>query len=143
MITAAPPFLAFRFAVSIDGLEVGGFSEVSGLDLTMTIQDYAEGGLNDFVRKFPGPVTQANIVLKRGVADRSLWDWFAELRRGVITYRSGSITVMDPTGQNPLMRVDFLNAVPAKWSGPALDAGQGKVAVESLELAHQGLEWQG
>lgn len=135
------PFLSFRFSVSIDGLRVGGFSEVSGLELTTTTHDYAEGGLNDYVLKFAGPVTQANIVLKRGIVDRSLWDWFADLLRGKVTYRNGSINVLDPTGQQPEMRVDFLNAFPAKWTGPSLDASQGKVAVETLELAHQGLDW--
>lgn len=135
------PFLSFRFTVSLGGPDVGGFSEVSGLELTNTLHDYAEGGLNGFVRKFPGPVTQTNIVLKRGIVDRSLWTWFADQMAGRVAPRSGSVSVFDATGEMMQMRIDFRNALPAKWTGPSLDAAQGKVAVETLEIAHQGLTW--
>ena len=136
------PYLAFRFEISIDGIVAGGFSAASGLELATTMQQYAEGGRNDFIHNLPGPVKQSNIVLKRGIVDRSLWNWYAELLKGSVVYKNGSIVIYSLDGADSEMRVDFLRAIPAKWSGPSLESSQAQVAVESLELAHHGLTWQ-
>lgn len=138
---SADPYLAFRFEVAIDGEFSGGFSEVSGLEVTTTIQQYAEGGQNGFVHNLPGPVRQSNIVLKRGIVDRRLWNWYAAFMQGEVRYKGGSITVFGTDGTSVHMRVDFRRALPAKWSGPALDAQQAQIAVETLELSHHGLSW--
>ena len=61
------PFLAFNFAVEIEGLLVGGFSEVSGLESTIEVEEYREGGVNGFVHKLPGATTHANLVLRHGL----------------------------------------------------------------------------
>ena len=134
------PFLAFRFLVKVDGLPaVGGFSECSGLQVDTEVLDYAEGGVNDHVRKFPTRTKQTNITLKRGVVDRLLWDWYADIARGTIRYRNGAVHVKDLAGGQDLMVWEFSLAFPCKFIGPELNAMQSAVAVETFELAHQGL----
>ena len=134
------PILAFRFAVTIDDLPVAGFSECSGLQLEMEVHDYPEGGMNAAIRRFPGHTKQTNITLKRGIVDRSLWEWFYDTTQGKVTLRSGSIVVHDPSGSQDEMKWTFERAFPAKLVGPELNATQNSVAVETLELCHEGLK---
>jgi phage tail-like protein len=134
------PFLAFRFEVKVDGLSVGGFSECSGLQLETEVLEYSEGGLNTHVLKFPTRTKQANIVLKRGIVDRELWDWYYALSQGQTRRRNGSIVARSASGEQVVMEWQFRSAFPCKWSGPELNASQSSVAVETLELCHQGLE---
>jgi phage tail-like protein len=134
------PFVVFRFELKIDNFPVAGFSECGGLTLECEVQDYNEGGLNAFVRKFPGRTKQTNITLKRGIVDRQVWDWFYDQSQGTVRLRSGSILVRDPSGENVVMEWWFDSAFPSKWVGPELNASQNNVAVETLELVHQGLE---
>ena len=134
------PFPAFRFEVKLDDLPVAGFSEVSGLQVETEVQDYAEGGLNTHILKFPGRIKQSNLTLKRGIVDRELWNWFQDLIRGNVRLRGGSIVVRDPSGGQVLMEWQFQRAFPAKWVGPELSATQNSIAVETLELAHRGIE---
>ncbi len=61
------PYLSFRFWVEIDSLVVGGFSEVSGLQSEIDLESYEEGGVNDYVHKFPKKAKLSNLVLKRGI----------------------------------------------------------------------------
>ncbi len=136
------PFLAFRFEVKIDDLPVAGFSECTGLQLETEVFDYNEGGLNSIVRKFPTRTKQVNLVLKRGIVDRKLWDWYFQLTQGTIDFRNGSILVRDPSGASVAMEWHFRRAFPCKLHGPDLSATQSQVAVETLELCHQGLERQ-
>jgi phage tail-like protein len=136
------PFVVFRFQVAIDNMPVAGFSECSGLTLETEVKEYPEGGLNTHLHKFPGRVKQTNITLKRGIVDRKLWDWFYALSEGDVQYKGGTITVHDPSGANIVMRWEFKRAFPVKWMGPDLNATQNSVAVETLELAHHGLQRQ-
>jgi phage tail-like protein len=137
------PFLGFRFEVRVDDLPLGGFSECGGLQLETEILDYAEGGLNTSLHKLPVRTKQTNIKLKRGIADRSLWDWHAELVGGVVRRRSGSIRIHDPSGGQVVAEWQFHRAYPVKWVGPELNATQNQVAVETIELVHEGLEMTG
>ncbi len=134
------PFLAFRYKVTVDNMPPAGFSEVSGLQLEVEFQDYAEGGLNTHMRKFAGRTKQTNLTLKRGIVDRALWDWHYGLTQGSASYRNVTIIVYDPSGSTEVMEWRVIRALPAKWIGPALNATQNSVAVETLELVHQGLE---
>ncbi len=134
------PFPAFRFEITIDDEPAGGFSECSGLQLETEVHDYQEGGVNDFVHKFPTRVKQSNLVLKRGIVDRRLWDWYYALVEGTVDLRGGSIMVRDPAGDKVLVKWEFAGAFPCKWQGPDLNATQNNVAVETLELCHQGLQ---
>lgn len=134
------PFLAFRFEVKIDEIPVAGFSNCTGLQLDTEVFDYAEGGLNTHILKFPGRTKQANIVLKRGIANRNLWDWYYELSQGKVAFHNGSIVVRDPAGAQAVMEWQFNRAFPTKWIGPDLNAGTSSIAVETIELCHQGLK---
>jgi phage tail-like protein len=136
----ADPFVAFRFEVRVDDLPLGGFSECGGLQLETEVMDYAEGGLNTHLHKLPVRTKQSPIRLKRGVVDRVLWDWYADLVGGLVVRRNGSILVHDPSGATVVAQWQFRRAYPVKWIGPELNATQNQVAVETIELVHEGLE---
>jgi phage tail-like protein len=131
-------FVAFRFKVSVGDLSLGGFTECGGLQLETEVQDYPEGGLNAYLHKLPVRVKQTNLRLKRGIADRSLWDWYT----GEFKRRNGSVFLCDPVGE---VKAEwrFYRAYPVKWIGPELNATQNQVAVEAIELVHEGLELAG
>jgi phage tail-like protein len=118
---------------------VGGFSECSGLQLETEIQDYLEGGENSIVRKFPTRTKQANLVLKRGIVDRLMWDWYFGITQGAIVRHPVSVVVKDAAGEADVMIWEFVDAFPTKWVGPDLNATQGSVAIETVELCHQGM----
>ena len=134
------PYLSFRFVVEIEGLVLGGFTDVSGLQIEVEVEDYREGGLNDYIHRLPGPARYpANIVLRRGLTDAAgLWQWHQEVRRGIIRRKNGSIVLLDSAGEE-VWRWNFVDAYPVRWSGPELRAGTADVAVEALELAHRGI----
>ena len=134
------PFIAFRFEIRLDDLAVAGFSDCSGLQLETEVQDYSEGGRNTGLLKFPTRTKQSNIVLKRGIVDRELWNWYWDLTRGMVRVRSGSVIVRDPSGKQVVMEWQFRDAFPCKWLGPELNAMQSNIAVETFELCHRGLE---
>jgi phage tail-like protein len=135
------PFVAFRFEVRFDeDASMGGFSECSGLNLETQVQEYLEGGLNSAARKFPTRTTQGNVTFKRGIVDMKLWSWYYALTQGDVQPRNVSVIVHDPSGGDTVMEYRLRQAFPCKWSGPELNAGQSGVALEALELCHQGLE---
>jgi len=134
------PFLTYRFLVEIKGLIVGGFSEVTGLTAEIEVEDYREGGLNEYVHRLPGGAKYpANLVFKKGLtyADH-LWRWHREVRQGRVERRNGSILLFNSLGVEA-KRWNFEGAIPVRWVGPDLRASTAEVAVETLELAHQGL----
>ncbi len=135
------PYLALRFQVELNSLMVGGFSEVSGLEVELQTEDYNEGGVNDFVHKLPKGAIYRNIILKRGMMDSDvLWKWLQGAVNGKIkdANKSGAIILWDSEG-NPKWRWEFKDAYPVKWSGPQLRATGNEVAVETLELVHNGI----
>lgn len=133
------PYLSFMFNVEIDGLIVGAFSEVSGLQIEVETEEYKEGGVNDYVHKFPKMAKYQNLVLKKGITDSDvLWKWHQDVVNGKIERKSGSIVLLDSTGEEKL-RWGFAEAYPVKWTGPDLKADTNAVAVESLELCHKGI----
>lgn len=133
------PFLAHTFAVEFDGLVVGGFAEVSGLGAETEVFDYREGGVNDHMHRFPGPVRYpGNIVLRRGMTDaQTLWSWQSDVAQGTIQRRNGSIVLL--SGGIEALRWNFVDGYPARWTGPELRASGAAVALETLEIAHEGL----
>lgn len=133
------PYVAFNFLVEIEGIIAGGFSELSGMDITTEVEAIREGGVNDYVHKLPKWTTQSDLVLKKGQTDLDLlWNWYADVVAGKVARKNGSIYLLDAQGI-PAMWWDFTQAYPIKWSGPTLNAASGQVAFESLTLAHHGL----
>lgn len=136
------PLLNNRFVLEFapDNLEVGGFAEVSGLQAEIEVQDYREGGLNEYILKLPGPARYpSNLVLKKGLVDRELlWEWCEKAMQGVIERRNVTIKLLDRDRVEKRQWV-FANAYPVRWAGPDLRAGGAEVAMETLELVHEGL----
>lgn len=134
------PYAGFAFLVEIDGLLVGGFSEVTGLQVETEVEEYAEGGLNEFVHRLPGRTRYpSNLVLKRGLTDvDALWSWHQEVVAGKVERRNGTIYLLDRQ-RVPAMWWDFREAYPVKWIGPELRSDSNAVAAESVELVHRGL----
>ena len=136
------PFRSFNFAVEIDGLARAGFRECSGLDASQDPIEYREGNEGLTSRKLPGLNKYSNITLKWGCApDHELYDWHQQWVKGdpAARRRNGSIVLLDRRGQEQ-MRWNFVQAWPAKWTGPSLSAKSNDVAIETLELAHEGVE---
>ena len=135
------PFAAFNFLVDIQGVTKAGFSEVSGLAAEVTPIEYREGGENSLtVRKLPGLVKYPNIVLKRGyTTDLSLWNWFKTVLDGKALRTVVSITLLDDQ-RRPVARWVAREAWPCKYEGPDLNAKGNGVAIETLEICHEGLE---
>ncbi len=135
------PLLGHNFAVELDGITGTGFKECSGLDRAQTAIDYREGTDATLAkRKIPGLVNWTNITLKRGItSDRNLWDWQSKAASGKVDRRPISIIMLSESGEE-LMRWNVRAAWPIKWSGPSFDAASDNVAIESLEIAHEGIE---
>jgi phage tail-like protein len=121
--------------------KVAGFSECSGLEATVEVFEYREGGLNEYVHKFPTRATFANVTLKHGVIYLydDLWSWHNDWVQGAGKRKDGLIVLLDEAKQ-PAKIWKFKRGIPMKWVGPALNAAQSNVAIESLEIAHEGLE---
>jgi phage tail-like protein len=134
------PYMAFNFLVEIEGLLVGGFTEVTGLQIETEVKDYREGGLNEYIHKLPGPTRYPqNLSLKHGLIDiETLWTWHQDVTQGTIQRKNGTIYLLDRQ-QLPAMWWDFMEAYPVKWVGPQLRAESSTVAVETVELVHKGI----
>lgn len=139
-VADADPFRGFNFRVEIDGITAGSFSEVSGLQVEMEVEDYREGGGNDHVHKLAGPTRYpSNLTLKRGMMNADdLNAWQEEVMSGAITLRNVSVVLLDLAGEEA-RRWDLKEAYPVRWNGPDLRGTSNEVAVETLELVHKGL----
>ena len=134
------PYNNFNFLVEIDGITRAAFHECSGFDSTIDVIEHREGGENTTPRKFPGMTKYSNIVLKRGITDdKQLYDWHIKAVKGQVDRKNGSILMLDRGGQE-VARWNFVRAWPSKWTGPSLTAEGNDVAIETLELAHEGVE---
>ena len=123
----------------IQAVPAGGFSECSGLELSLDIEEYKEGGNNGTVLRFPTRVKWSNLRLKRGLAlSDDLWRWHYGFVQGSVARRDGVVTLQDEQ-QKPVKMWSFTRGLPVKWTGPSLNAAQGQVAFEEIEIAHEGL----
>lgn len=134
------PFRSFNFSLEIDNIPSGAFSECSGLTADRDAIDYREGtDMQPNVRKLPGLSKFTNLTLKRGyTVDRSLWDWYANIYNGVADRRNVTITLMNEQRQ-AVLRWHVENAWINKIEGPSFKASGNEVAIESVELVHEGL----
>ena len=134
------PYSAFNFLVEIDGVTVAGFSECSGLTNETDPIDYREGPEETRVRKLPGLRKFPMIVLKRGFTDnRDLWDWRKTVIDGRTERQTGVISLLNEA-REPALRFNFVEGWPSKWEGPTFNAKTNEVAIETLEICHEGLE---
>jgi phage tail-like protein len=150
---------AFRFVVTLDPADAhiparqarllpkvaaGAFQTASGLGAELELMPYPEGGQNDFVHQLPVRHSWSRITLKHGIVrDPTLWQWYqVGLTQSLGARRDGSIILLDQAGERA-MAWEFRGGLATKWSGPELDAMQGAVVMESLEIAHHGLTLAG
>jgi phage tail-like protein len=133
------PFGNFNFLVEIDGIARAAFQQVSGFDSTIDVIEHREGGENTTTRKLPGLTKFSNIVLKWGTTDLELYKWHRQAVLGTIERKNGSIIGLDRQGTE-VLRWNFFNAWPSKYDGPDFNAEGNDVAIETLELAHEGVE---
>ncbi len=143
-----PPILAVHtpctcgnFRVEIDGITASSFSEVSGLEASVDVIEYRAGDAKlNSEQKLPGLNKFTNITLKRGLTkDTSLWNWIKSAMAGNLTRANMAIILLDQS-DNPVLTWLVRNAWPCKWSGPVLSAQSSEVAIETLEISHEGLD---
>jgi phage tail-like protein len=131
--------LGLRFWVQLGQVEIAGFRECTGFSAQTEVFEYAEGGLNTYMHKLPVRVKYSNIVLKRGLDEgQDLYRWYMKAINGQIKRQNISIIVYGPTGTE-VRRWDLQKAYPCKWTGPDLKTDAGAVAVESVEIAFEGI----
>lgn len=124
----------------IQNIALGGFMECSGLEMALQIEDYNEGGNNAGVLKFPTRITWTSIRLRRGAAlSDELWQWHYDFVEGKGKRRDGVIALENDLHE-PVKVWYFKRGLPVKWTGPAMNATQSQVAVEEIEIAHEGLK---
>ena len=135
------PYANFNFVVEIDGVDSGSFSEVELPQGEIEVIEYREGAdPASAARKLPGRATFTNLVLKRGIAGRTeLFEWWKSVRDGVVDRRSIAIVLLDEA-RTPVQRWHLRRAWPVKLSYSHLDGLGNDVAIETLELAHEGFE---
>jgi phage tail-like protein len=133
------PGLALRFKVTIDAQhELGNWQKCEGLNVEYDIQEYREGGQNGFVHRLPGRAKYENVKLTRPVdsATMAVASWLASNQTQLVR-GTAQITVLDPSGAEVANWV-LAEVYPVRWSGPSLDVNGNQVAMETLELVHNG-----
>lgn len=137
------PYSNFNFIVEVNGQEVGGFSEVSGLDAENTPIEYREGGdPTNAVRNLPGIEKYSQVQLKRGITGSTyLWDWRREVRDGTAEFPPTREVVIKLLNEqhdrgNPALTWTLTRAWPTKLTGPSLTAKGNDIAIEQLDLVH-------
>ena len=138
------PVTSFHFYVDLGQGSPAVFTECSALEITTDVLPYAEGGLNDHEHRLPGRTKVGDITLKEGLAVPTgqrnfFWDWYLDVVKGKITRRNISIIVCDQTGQE-IQRWNLIGAYPIKWVGPAFQAANNTMAIQSLTLTHSGID---
>ena len=134
------PYSGYNFWVEWDGIVHAGFQECSGLTATRKAGTYREGTDKSLAsRQVPGLNSYGNITLKRGVTDnQELWIWHKNLQDGVADRRNLSIILADDTGTEK-MRWNLEKSWPTVWNAPSFNATSDEVAIETLELVHEGI----
>lgn len=143
------PYAGYNFevlltGVSDDGSAVrGSFAEVSGLETTMDPIEYRNGSEDITVRKLPGLKKFSNLTFKRGqIGDLAFWNWVIEAQNGNVRRTEGAVVLLDEA-KNEVLRWNFKRAWPCKWTGSGLNAKNNEIAMETLEICHEGLSIDG
>lgn len=136
------PLTSFRFHVVVGDISEAVFSECSGLQAEIQVEEYFEGGLNDGVHKLPGRARFGNVRLACGIfTSDTLLKWWKDTLRGQFTRKDVTIILYSLKGEE-VMRWTLTDALPVKWVAPTLRASESAVAVETLELAFQGIRYE-
>ena len=134
------PIPKFRFELRWGG-EVMSFQELAGLGVETQPIEYRAGDSKAFsVAKMPGLQKYGNVTMKKGVfkGDAKFWDWFNQIKMNTVKRTPVTISLLDEAGK-PTMAWTLANAWPAKVIATDLKAQGNEVAVESIEIAHDGI----
>lgn len=138
--TSVWPIPKFNFQVKWDSA-VMSFSEISGLDVEAQPIEYRNGDSPVFSAiKMPGLKKYGNVTMKKGVfkSDNKFWDWFNQIKMNTIKRVPVTISLLDEAGA-PTMVWTLTNAWPTKVTGTDLKSDGNEAAIESIEIAHEGL----
>lgn len=140
------PYPNYNFLIEINGISgdsqatSAGFSEVLGLEVEIDIIEYRNGSETNTVRKLPGLKKFTNITLKRGITgDVEFWNWMLSGMNGQLSRADGSIVLLDEDRQQ-VMRWNFKRGWICKFVGPDLKSAGNEIAIETIEICHEGLE---
>jgi phage tail-like protein len=136
------PYKNHRFLVEIDGITQAGFREVAGINSSQDPIEYREGNEPPTVRKLPGLIKHGNVTLKSGITDSmDLFNWRKQVEDGKIkeARKNMAVVVLDDEGKTA-RRWEFSAAWPTKFEAPALNATANEIAIESVEIAHEGVK---
>ena len=137
------PLAVFHFTVQWGGTRIG-FSEVSGLTQENQAIEYRDGDFKEYSSiKMPGLRKFNNITMKRGIvkSDNDFFKWLSTVKINTVERRDLVISLLNEE-HNPVMVWKVHNAFPVKVEGPGLKASGNEIAIESIEVAHEGLELQ-
>lgn len=126
--------------MEIDGITLAAFRECAGLASETAVFEIREGGLNDRVHKLAGPTWHSPITLCRGLTmSMDLWDWRQQvIQGGEGSRRTGDVVLCDMAGGES-MRWTFLDGWPSRWEGPLFHGELSALALEKVEIVHEGL----
>jgi phage tail-like protein len=143
------PYPSFNFEVVVTGISndgkavKGSFMEVAGLGVEMTPIEYRNGSENITVRKLAGLMKFTNITLKWGITgDLIFWNWVVNGMKGLVQRAPVAVVLLDEN-RNEVMRWNFTRCWPCKWTGPGMNAKNNEIAIETLEICHEGLAVDG
>jgi phage tail-like protein len=126
-------------SAAVFDVALGGFSECTGLEMSLDVEEYREGGRNGEALQFPTRVRWSKITLKKGLgAGTALWDWHYGFVTGTGKRRDGLIVLLDDL-HLPAHIWYFRRGLPTRYSGPSMNASQGSVAIETVEIMHEGI----
>jgi phage tail-like protein len=135
------PLPKFHFQVQWGGTKIG-FSEITGLDVETEIIEYREGASPEYSKlKMPGMQKFGNLTMKRGVfkADNEFFEWWNTVKLNTIERRDLTVSLLNENHE-PVMVWKVKNAWPTKITSTDLKADGNEVAIETIELAHEGLK---
>jgi phage tail-like protein len=140
-MTRHDPYRGFNFRLEIDGLSLGDFSEVALGAAITDVVEYRDGS-SPIVRKLPGVTRYANVTLKRGITgSMELYRWHRQVADGQANdARRNVAIILSDESRAPIARFTLRNAWPVRYEAPSFDANANDVAIETLELTHEGLE---
>lgn len=145
------PLTTFCFKLEVQSLFSGAvafFRSIGGLKSESEVVPYQEGGLNTSTRQLVGPTKWPNLVLKRGFtgvsggAGLKLIEWrqkWLDDSSGRKLERFDGKVVQLTSEMKPVCSWEFKAGWPCKWEGPDFDASKSEIAIETLEIAHEGL----
>jgi phage tail-like protein len=138
------PLIGAWFSIEFQGQVTGAFRECTGLGSENEVVEYKASGQKgeQVIKKVPGRLKWNNITLKRGITDSmDMWQWRKLIEQGNVdsARKNGTITMYSTSG-SAIAKWNFVNAWPSKITGPSVNAGENAVAIEEMEITHEGYE---